>query len=59
MPLTAYHFPRAQTISPDVAERRAARKKGIERAYYLSINQSYLEARSPLLCCMPEISPGC
>jgi hypothetical protein len=30
--MTAYTFPRAQTLSPDVAERRAARKKVIERA---------------------------
>ena len=30
--MTSYTFPRAQTLSPDVAARRAARKKVIERA---------------------------
>ena len=38
--MTAYTFPRAQTISPDVAERRAARKKVIERAQRLE-RESY------------------
>jgi hypothetical protein len=30
--MTAYTFPRTHTLSPDVAERRAARKKVIKRA---------------------------
>jgi len=30
--MTAYTFPRTHTLSPDVAERRAARRKVIERA---------------------------
>jgi hypothetical protein len=33
--MTAYTFPRTHTLSPDVAERRAARKKVIERAHRL------------------------
>ena len=30
--MTAYTIPRAHTLSPDVAARRAARRKVIERA---------------------------
>jgi hypothetical protein len=33
--MTAYIFSHTQTLSPDVAERRAARKKVIERAHRL------------------------
>ena len=38
--MTAYSFPHTQTLSPDVAERRAARKKVIERAHRLE-RESY------------------
>jgi hypothetical protein len=38
--MTAYSFPRTQTLSPDVSERRAARKKVIERAQRLE-RESY------------------
>jgi hypothetical protein len=38
--MTAYTLTRAQTLSPDVAERRAARKKVIERAQRLE-RESY------------------
>ena len=38
--MTAYTFPRTHTISPDVAERRAARKKVIERAHRIE-RESY------------------
>jgi hypothetical protein len=33
--MTAFNFTRTQTISPDVAARKAARKKVIERAQQL------------------------
>jgi hypothetical protein len=33
--MTAYSIPRTQTLSPDVAQRRAARRKVIERAHRL------------------------
>ena len=33
--MTAYTFPRTQTFSPDVAARKAARKKVVERAQQL------------------------
>ena len=33
--MTAYTFPRTHPLSPDIAERRAARKKVIERAHRL------------------------
>jgi hypothetical protein len=38
--MTAYTVPRAHTLSPDVAERRAARKKVIEKARQLE-RESY------------------
>jgi hypothetical protein len=38
--MTAYTFHRTQTISPDVAERKAARKKVIEQAQQLE-RESY------------------
>ena len=38
--MTAYSFPHAQTLSPDVAERKAARKKVIEKARQLE-QESY------------------
>jgi len=38
--MTAYTFLRTQTLSPDVAERRAARKKVIEKARQLE-RESY------------------
>lgn len=38
--MTAYTFSHTQTLSPDVAERRAARKKVIERAHRLE-QESY------------------
>ncbi len=38
--MTAYSFPHTHTLSPDVAERRAARKKVIERAWELE-RESY------------------
>ncbi len=38
--MTAYSFPHTHTLSPDVAERRAARKKVIERARELE-RESY------------------
>ena len=38
--MTAYTVPRTQTISPDVAARKAARKKVIERARQLE-RESY------------------
>jgi hypothetical protein len=38
--MTAYTFPRTQDLSPDVAERRAARRKVIERAQRLE-RESY------------------
>ena len=38
--MTAYTFPHTHTLSPDVAERRAARKKVIERARELE-RESY------------------
>lgn len=38
--MTAYTFPLAQTLSPDVAARCAARKKVIERAHRLE-RESY------------------
>ena len=38
--MTAYSFPRTQTLYPDVSERRAARKKVIERAQRLE-RESY------------------
>ncbi len=31
--MTAYSFPHTHTLSPDVAARRAARRKVIERAH--------------------------
>ena len=54
--MTAYKFTTAQTLSPDVAERRAARRKVIERAHRIE-RESYkavmrkkrqLQARSDL-----------
>src|SRR6266487_1995345 len=36
----AYTFPRAHTLSPDIAQRRAARRKVIERAQHLE-RESY------------------
>ena len=38
--MTAYTIPRAQILSPDVAERRSARRKVIERARELE-RESY------------------
>ena len=38
--MTAYTFPRTHTLSPDVAARRAARKKVIEKARQLE-RESY------------------
>ena len=38
--MTAYTFPRRHTLSPDVAERRAARRKVIERAHRIE-RESY------------------
>jgi len=38
--MTAYTFPRTHTLSPDVAEKRAARKKVIEKARQLE-RESY------------------
>ena len=38
--MTAYTFPRTQTLTPDVAARKAARKKVIERARELE-RESY------------------
>jgi hypothetical protein len=38
--MTAYNFTHTQTISPDVAARKAARKKVIERAQQLE-RESY------------------
>ena len=38
--MTAYTVPHAHILSPDVAERRAARKKVIERAHRLE-KESY------------------
>jgi hypothetical protein len=38
--MTAYTFPRTHTLSPDIAERRAARKKVIEKARQLE-RESY------------------
>ncbi len=38
--MTAYTFPRTHTLSPDVAERRAARRKVIEKARHLE-RESY------------------
>ncbi len=38
--MTAYNFPHSTTISQDVAERRAARRKVIERAHQLE-RESY------------------
>jgi hypothetical protein len=38
--MTAYSFPRTHTLSPDVAARKAARKKVIERARELE-RESY------------------
>ncbi len=38
--MTAYTFPRTHTFSLDVAERRAARKKVIERAHRIE-RESY------------------
>ena len=54
--MTAYTFPRTHTFSPDVAARRAARRKVIERAHRIE-RESYkavmrkkrqLQARSDL-----------
>jgi hypothetical protein len=38
--MTAYHFTHAQSLSLDVAARKAARKKVIERAQHLE-RESY------------------
>jgi hypothetical protein len=38
--MTAYTFPRTHTLSPDVAARKAARKKVIEQAQQLE-RESY------------------
>ena len=38
--MTAYTFPHTHTLSPDVAARRAARRKVIERAQQLE-RESY------------------
>jgi hypothetical protein len=38
--MTAYSFPRTHTLSPDVAERRAARRKVIARAHRIE-RESY------------------
>ena len=38
--MTAYTFPNTQTLSPDVAARRAARRKVIERAHRIE-RESY------------------
>ena len=38
--MTAYTFPRTHTLSPDVAARKAARKKVIEKARELE-GESY------------------
>ncbi|HYT43162.1 MAG TPA: hypothetical protein VEP90_12525 [Methylomirabilota bacterium] len=38
--MTAYTFPRTHTFSPDVAARRAARRKVIERAHRIE-RESY------------------
>jgi len=38
--MTAYTVPRTHTLSPDVAARRAARRKVIERAHQLE-RESY------------------
>jgi hypothetical protein len=38
--MTAYNFTRTNTLSPDVAARKAARKKVIERAHKLE-QESY------------------
>ena len=38
--MTAYTFPQTHTLSPDVAARRAARKKVIERVHRIE-RESY------------------
>ena len=38
--MTAYSFPHAHTLSPDIAARKAARRKVIERAQQLE-RESY------------------
>ncbi len=48
--MTAYTFPRTYTLSPDVAERKAARRKVIARAHRLE-RESYkaLMRKRPML----------